>query len=360
MAIALSHGGPAIYEAAVNSEVVLVGTAKGVTTIARQNGTWRATGSVLEDKHIAAILIEPRSGVIFAGAYKDGSLHRSRDGGKTWERCDNGLSETDIYSLEAAEIEGRTRLYAGTEPARLFYSDDLGDSWSQLPGLRDVPTVDKWSFPGPPHIAHAKHITFDPRDSRTMYVSIEVGGLLRSTDAGRTWQDVPGMYEDVHRLLINPADPRRMYVPGGNGLYVSQDEGATWTHTLTTEHEVGGYPDQLVFHPSNPELMFLAAAKDSPGAWMRTRFAGARISRSTDGGNTWEILTRGLPDRMQGNIEAMCLEAAGDTCSLFAATTAGEVFISEDSGETWTLAVTDLAPISKGGHYVPLMQPATA
>jgi hypothetical protein len=218
-----------------------------------------------------------------------------------------------------------------------------------------VPTVDSWSFPGPPHVAHAKHITFDPRDARTMYVSIEVGGLLRSRDGGKTFEDVPGMYEDVHRLVINPNDPSLMYVPGGNGLYVSQDAGANWQHVLTREHEVGGYPDQLVLHPEDPELMFIAAAKDGPGAWRANPFAGARISRSRDGGRTWQVLAGGLPDRMQGNIEAMCLDGYPGGCSLFAATTAGEVFVSDDAGDTWTLAAADLAPISKGGHYLPLM-----
>jgi photosystem II stability/assembly factor-like uncharacterized protein len=360
MAITLSHGGPTVFESQTPSDEVLVGTAKGIAKMVRDGDGWRVAEHVLADKHISAILIEPESGAIFAGAYKDGSLHASFDGGKTWERRDSGLAETDIYSLEAAKVGGRVRLFCGTEPARLFYSDDLGASWIEMPELRSVPTVDSWSFPGPPHVAHAKHITFDPRDPQTMYVSIEVGGLLRSRDGGKTFEDVPGMYEDVHRLVINPADPKRMYVPGGNGLYASQDEGATWTHVLDTEDEVGGYPDQLVQHPSNPDLMFIAAAKDSPGAWRMTHFAGARISRSQDGGRTWEVLTHGLPDRMQGNIEAMCLEAHASGCSLFAATTAGEVFASDDSGETWSLIVKDLAPISKGGHFVQLMAGATA
>jgi photosystem II stability/assembly factor-like uncharacterized protein len=227
-----------------------------------------------------------------------------------------------------------------------------------MPGLRDVATVDSWSFPGPPHIAHAKHITFDPRNPKTMYVSIEVGGLLRSTDAGRTWSDVPGMYEDVHRLLINPADPRHMYVSGGAGLWQSDDAGASWRNTTDHGHEIGGYPDQLLYHPRNPELMFVAAAQDSPGAWRTTHFAGARIARSRDGGRSWQVLTNGLPDRMQGNIEAMCLEAygpSGEGCSLFAATTAGEVYASDDAGESWYVAAVGLAPISKGGHFEPLM-----
>ena len=360
MTIALSHGGPTIYDSSAASEDVLVGTARGVVRIARRGGGWQAVETTLPDKHIGAILIEPSSGVILAGAYKDGSLHASRDGGHNWQAADNGLTETDVYSLEASKINGKVRLFCGTEPAKLFTSDDLGATWVERPKLRSVPTVEKWYFPGPPHIAHAKHISFDPRDDKTVYVSIEVGGLLRSRDGGETFEDIPGMFEDVHRLLINPANPNQWYVSGGMGLWLSDDAGKTWQNTTDHDHEIGAYPDQLVYHPRNPELMFVAAAKDTPGEWRDTHFAGARIARSSDGGRSWQVLTNGLPDRMQGNIEAMCLEAVGDGCSLFAASTSGEVFVSDDAGDSWTVAVAGLAPISKGGHFVQLMVGASA
>jgi photosystem II stability/assembly factor-like uncharacterized protein len=163
------------------------------------------------------------------------------------------------------------------------------------------------------------------------------------------------MFEDVHRLLISPADPRHMYVSGGAGLWLSDDAGATWQNTTDHEHEIGGYPDQLLYDPHNPALMFVAAAKDTPNAWRETHFAGARVARSRDGGRKWEVLTNGLPDRMQGNIEAMSLDSSGGAVTLFAATTAGEVFASDDGGDRWYVAVADLAPISKGGHFQPLM-----
>jgi hypothetical protein len=107
--------------------------------------------------------------------------------------------------------------------------------------------------------------------------------------------------------------------------------------------------------------MFVAAAQHNPGSWRESHFAGARISRSRDRGRTWEILGNGLPDRLQGNVEAMCLEDhGGGSCSLLAATTAGEVWSSDDSGDTWSLSVTGLAPISKAGHYRNLVAAASA
>ena len=134
MTIALSHGGPTIYNTGRRSQQVLVGTARGVTTIERDGDGWRVADEALTDKHIGAILIEPGSGAIFAGAYRDGSLSASFDAGATWQQRDAGLTEHDVYSLEAVEINGRTRLFCGTEPAKLFASDDLGESWRELNG----------------------------------------------------------------------------------------------------------------------------------------------------------------------------------------------------------------------------------
>lgn len=351
MTIALSHGGPTIYSSASPSRQVLVGTAKGVVTIERDDdGKWTATRHGLTDHHICALLVEPESGTIFAGSH-DASLFRSRDGGETWELSDAGIADKNIYSLGAAKVDGRTRIFAGTEPARLYYSEDLGDSWMELDTVRSVPSVEQWSFPAPPHVGHAKHITFDPHDATTMYLSIEVGALLKSTDGGQTWQELHGMYEDVHRLVINPEDPRRMYVSGGAGLYVSKDAGESWEHSTDREHPIGGYPDQLLLRPRQPDLMFVASSEQGPGSWRASHYAGTRISRSEDGGETWTPVTNGMPDRLQSSIEAMCLDDWGDSFSVFAATTSGEVFASEDGGESWSLIVEGLAPVSKAGHY---------
>ena len=360
MAIALSHGGTTMFASTSPSQEVLVGTREGIVTIQRNAGGagWHVAQRSLTDRHISAIAFEPDSGTMFAGAFK-GGLFASTDGGKTWSERTEGLTENDVYSLAVATVDGRTLVYAGTEPAHLFVSEDLGRHWTELPTLRTVPGSDTWSFPAPPHVGHLKHINFDPRDARTIFASIEVGGLLKSTDGGQTWTDIPGMDSDVHRTVINPARPGRILTTGGDGIYATSDGGTSWEHWTTRDAEIGAYPDLLVFEPRNPDLMYVAAAQHGPGQWRQTHFAGARVSRSRDGGKTWEALQGGLPDRLQASIEAMALEANGASCTLLFATTSGEVYCSDDSGDTWTLAVRGLAPISKGGHYHELV-PATA
>lgn len=352
MAIGLSHGGTTVYSSPSRSDEVWIGTRDGIFVIERDGGGtgWRVTRRLLEDKHISAIVTDPESGLTFVGAFH-GGLQVTADDGKNWQTRNNGLTEHDVYSLAAVRLDGKTRFFLGTEPAHIFCSDDLGLHWRELPAFRAVPSVPKWKFPVPPHVAHTKHITFDPRDPSTVYACVEVGALLRSRDAGETWEQIDGVYEDVHRLAIHPHDPNRLYVVTGHGLYVSSDRGATFEQWIARPSPIAGYPDGLVIHPKKPELMFLGAADVGPGTWMKTHYAGAKISRSKDGGRTWEMLQNGLPERMQASIEALCLEDCGESVSLFAATTAGDVYSSDDAGEHWSRILTGLPPISKGGHY---------
>jgi len=352
MPIALSHGGTTMYSSECRSNQVWVGTKEGIVVIERDayGDGWHVSERMLTDKHISAIHYEENSGCFFVGAFH-GSIQVSSDNGRSWEKRDGGLTQTNVYSIASTCSKGRTRIYAGTEPAHLFASDDLGKTWSELPALRSVASVPQWRFPVPPHVAHAKHLSFDPSDPNTVYVCIEVGGLLTSTDAGLSWQQLEGVYEDAHRLVIHPTNGKRMYVNTGRGLYVTSDGGHTFEPWISRPSDIANYPDGLVLHPRNPNLMFLSGSQYGPGMWPRTHYAGARISRSTDGGRTWEILGNGLPHRLQASIEALCLEAGADSTSIFAATTAGDVYCSDDAGDRWARIVSGLAPISKGGHY---------
>src|SRR5262249_58128009 len=141
-----------------------------------------------------------------------------------WARRDGGLTAHEVYSLGCPTLGGGARLYAGTEPAHLFYSDDLGRNWTELPALRSV-DMSQWGFPAPPHIAHTKHITFHPQDPHTLFVGVEQGGLLKSTDDGRTFRVIHGMDDDVHRTVINRLHPDQMYITTVADMNVTPDDG---------------------------------------------------------------------------------------------------------------------------------------
>jgi len=141
----------------------MVATADGVVCLSRPDAleakaAWRVSRRLLEGKHISCLLIEPGRGIFFAATHGDG-IYASEDEGRTWVRKDRGVEFADIYSLNFVESGGELRLYAGTEPAHLFVSADMGESWREIPSIRSVPSAEKWTFPGPPHIAHVKNIT---------------------------------------------------------------------------------------------------------------------------------------------------------------------------------------------------------
>jgi photosystem II stability/assembly factor-like uncharacterized protein len=350
MPIGLSHGGQTHYKSVAPEDQLLVATANGVAFITRSSeGAWSETRRGLEGKHVSAIMIEPTHGTIFAGTHGDG-LYASDDDGQTWERRERGIAHPDIYSLATSKMGDEIRLYAGTEPAHLYVSTDQGKSWAELANVRSVGSVPKWTFPGEPHEAHVKQLTFDPRSADTIYVSIEVGGALKSLDGGRTFRDLEGFYEDVHRVVIPEKRPNWAYIAGGDGLWQSKDAGETWER-LTDHTARIAYPDALVVHPEDPDLLFMAGAICNPGQWRQTKDADSRIARSRDGGQTWEYLEGGLPAHIRGNMEAMCMNAWPGGYALFAATTDGDVYSSDDEGKSWSTIARGLPPISKGGHY---------
>jgi photosystem II stability/assembly factor-like uncharacterized protein len=364
MAIGLSHGGSNVYSAAERSRQLWVGTQDGVVLFERGADGWREAQRSLRGQHISSIIFEKTTGTMFAGAFF-GSVHASADGGKTWERRDNGIAFHDVYSLAANVVDGKARVYCGTQPAHLFVSEDLGGHWRELPSMREVPSVDQWSFPATPHIAHTKFITFDPFDKNAIYACVEQGAFLKSTDLGQSWKQLNtvGFYKDknrpvehfydVHRCLIDPRDPQSIYVTGGAGLYVTHSGGASWQRWTASDWAPDVYPDGFVWDPKNPDMMFVAAADHGPATWRKAGSAGraeGKIYRSQDGGKNWQRLAGGLPPSLKHEFGALCLEASSGTCAIFGGTTGGEVFCSEDSGESWTLITDKLAPISKKGH----------
>ena len=352
MRVLMSIGGPTVFETDSRADEILIGTANGVATLRRADGGWRETGRALQGKHVSNLVEDPETGRLFVGCHREG-IYASDDGGRTWERKDRGMDNLNVYSMSAVRGDDGVRLYAGTEPAHLYVSRDHGESWRELPSLRTVPSVKDWMFPAPPHVAHVKHITFDPRSADTIYASVEVGGAFKSTDAGQTWRQLGGFFEDVHRLEVTAAAPDHVVMGNGIGVYHSLDAGETWEQ-LTDRSARIAYPDLVIVHPRKPDTVFMSGAICGPGEWRKTGTADARIARSRDGGRSWKYLEGGLPAHIHGNIEGLVLNLWPGGAALFAGTTDGDVFLSEDEGDTWSTIATRIGAVSKGGHYLAL------
>jgi photosystem II stability/assembly factor-like uncharacterized protein len=350
----LSPGGPMIYAAEKPSNEMLVGTGGGVVRLRKESaGKWRAVAHALDGQHVSSLVLEPGSDTIFAGLSR-GGVQASQDGGKTWQTRNNGLSERDVYSLNLARNGKGAKLYCGTEPAHVFESSDLGATWRDLAGIRNVGSVPKWNFPWPPHIAHVKDISFDPNDTKTIYISVEQGALLKSTDGGITWKDLEGFAKDVHRTVVCRTDPNRIYISTSAGVYRSTNGGDSWTRLIETKTGIG-YPDPIIVHPRDENVVITAGSISTPGTWGKTHTADSRMFRSRDGGKSWERLTKGLPEHMRPNIEALAIEVTNGTSQLFAANTDGEIYGSDNDGDSWALVAEGLPPVGKFGHKQGLM-----
>lgn len=337
---------------------LLVATLHGVRIFTRDavGDAWRQEATRLPEHHVSALLLDADSQRLFAGCHYDGGLWRSDDQGTTWVQCNEGLESGHIYALAAQKLEDRTRLWLGTEPPMLYSSADGGAHWRKHPGMLKVRNTDKWTFPPPPHMAHVKDIAFPPDRPEEIYICIEQGALLRSQDGGETWDEVTGyeseedfFYNDNHRVIFKSSDPDDYVMNGGEGLY--RNSHGEWRH-LTTRDDRIGYPDAMFRDPFDEAILIMAGPQNPPRLWREqdVPMADPTVMRSTDDGETWHLLGKGLP-KIVGNIEAMGMHVTKTGYSLYAGTATGEVFHSDDRGETWSLLADSLPPISKGGHY---------
>ena len=370
MLACLSPNGLNRYDGASAPTRLLVATANGVSALERgaAGAAWRPAGTQLAGLHATTLTTLPGRPGVVAGTHGDG-IFFSADGAR-WEPRNAGLSILDVYSVAAIAEEGGITLYAGTQPASLFKSRDLGRSWAELPAIRQVPGTEYWTFPAPPRIAHTKMLAFDPRDPKVIYAAIEQGALLKTRDGGRSWRELAGYsrpddraYRDVHQVMLLPSRPETVFMTTGVGLYRSLDGGETWER-LTDEEFRLAYPDHMMLSPDEKTL-FMSGAKYHPGHWMGTHVADTTIVLSRDRGRSWDIAAPGFAVAPRANIEAMTMAAYPGGYTLFVGDTEGAVHASEDGGARWSRIADEVGPVTKGHHAAALRgetrrQPARA
>jgi photosystem II stability/assembly factor-like uncharacterized protein len=264
---------------------------------------------------------------VYAGL-REGGVRRTRDGGRTWLDC--ALPERGVFSLAVSAANGA--VYAGTEPSRLFRSDDRGEHWRELKALLELPSRPTWRFPPRPWTSHVRWIAPSPHDPELILVGVELGGLMRSSDGGQSWQDHrPGAQRDVHSLAWHPRVRDRAYEAGGGGAAFSEDAGESWQPA--DQGRDRHYTWSVAVDPEDAEVWYVSAST-GPFAAHGGGDPQARIYRRR-GGEPWRALAGGLPEPLPAMPYAL---VAGDG-RLFAGLADGEIWESRDGGESWTAAV---------------------
>ena len=272
-----------------------------------------------------------------------------------WGRTVN-WSTTRIWAMEAGGADEPGVLWCGTLPGGVFRSEDRGQSWSLVRSLWDHPLRKKWSgggadWPG----VHS--ICVDPRNSKQVSVAVSTGGVWFTPDSGATWelrgQGMRGEYmpqelagdpisQDVHCLVQCPSDPRRMWVQHHNGIFVSSDEGRTFTEITDVKPSVFGFP--VVVHPSEPDTAwFVPAVKDEKRYPVEGKLV---VTRTRDGGKSFYILREGLPQEHAYDLvwrHALAIDDSGERLA-FGSTTGG-LWVSENQGDSWSLVSHTLPPV---------------
>jgi len=300
-------------------------TGQSVARLDEANGSWNLE-LALDGSRAQCLAVDPRDADTVYAGLGDGGVRKTADGGRTWVEA--GLAGEQVFSVAVSAADGA--VYAGTEPSALYRSDDRGESWRELSGLLDLPSRPTWSFPPRPWTSHVRWIAPSPHDADLLLAGIELGGLMRSTDGGETWDDHrPGAQPDVHSLAWHPRAAGRAYEAGGGGAAWSEDAGDTWQPA--DDGRDRHYTWSVAVDPEDPELWYVSASTGPFAAHRRGSDPQAGIYRRAHEGG-WIPLTVGFPDPLPAMPYALVAVEGG---RVFAGLANGELWESLDRGDGW-------------------------
>lgn len=374
---------------------VLVGTRKGafILTSDGKRERWDVSGPHFggwEIYHMKGSPVDPNR--IYASqssSWFGQIIQRSNDGGKTWEQpgtkpgeptttpegMPKGESNKFVYEgnpgthmwydgtphpwefkrvwhLEPSLTDPDV-VYAGVEDAAIFKTTDGAKNWQELPGLRGAQGP-KWQPGAGGMCLHT--ILLDPKDPQRIFIAISAAGAFRTDDGGKSWkpinrglrsQYIPDQDAEVghcvHRIAMHKSRPNTLFMQKHWDVMRSDDAGDNWREVSGNLPTDFGFPIDV--HAHEPETIYVVPIKSDSEHYPPE--GKLRVYRSRTGGNEWEALTKGLPQKdCYVNIlrDAMAVDSLED-CGIYFGTTGGQVYASADGGDNWSAIVRDLPPV---------------
>jgi hypothetical protein len=341
--------------------LLLAGTRKGLFLLRGDDDRrgWEVDGPQLTGWDVYHAVADPRDGVVYVCANHfvyGATVHRSSDDGRTWERSEglglpeeSGLTLERTWHLEPGRPSEPDTLWLGGAPGVLFRSDDGGRSWEVNRGLLEHPTRDRWN-PGAGGLC-CHSIQLDPDDPQRMYVGISAAGVFRSEDGGESWTPansgtaadfLPDPYPEVgqcvHKVLLHPARPERLWQQNHCGVYRSDDRGASWERL-----DGNGLPSEfgfaLALDLADPDVAYVVPEEGSDNRVTCDGRIG--VYRTADAGASWELASDGLP--VPAWVAVLREDLAFDEQGVYLGTQSGSVFAL--AGGTWVPVASQLPPV---------------
>jgi photosystem II stability/assembly factor-like uncharacterized protein len=381
---------------------LLVGTRKGafVLTADDKRKDWKVDGPHFagwEIYHVKGSPVDPnRLYASQTSAWFGQIIQRSDDGGKTWTQpgtppgepttTPDGMpkGESNKFVYDASPETGKpltthmwydgtqhpwefkrvwhlepsltdaNHVYAGVEDAALFESKDGGQTWQELAGLRGHGTGPKWQPGAGGMCLHS--ILLDPKNPKRIFIAISAAGAFRTDDGGKTWKPInQGLHSQyipdpkaevghcVHHIAMHPKRPNTLFMQKHWDVMRSDDAGDSWREVSGNLPTDFGFPIDI--HAHEPDTIYVVPIKSDSEHFPPD--GKLRVYRSRSGGNEWEELTKGLPQRdCYVNVlrDAMTVDSL-DSCGVYFGTTGGQVYGSADGGDTWNAIVRDLPAV---------------
>ena len=323
--------------------VIYVGMHDGVCAVSTDDGgkTWQQGPATTLPHAAARLTASPANRQrAWLAAYEAG-VYRTDDVGKTWTQVSSYPS--DYAHSVLAHPDDSEIVYAGSEPATLFRSDDGGSTWAECAGFRSVPEASNWGFHAPTRDSHVRDLKVSPGDAKLLYAGIEVGGVVRSRDGGNSWQQLPGLDDDIHCLNLGADRPQRVYAATASAPYRSNDGGENW------EKINDGLARRYTLHvsasPDDADLVLVTVSENA-------RRKSPQFYRSTNGGQTWRLV-EGLGEGEDAEDMVVAFEwDPNSPAHVYAGTDGGKLFCSSDRGETWDQLPVNLPSVAVGALAV--------